>query len=320
MPDGELRSLADSEQLDRDQLLAQTRRLLENEKSDALIAGFTDAWLNLRALGEMPPDRDAFWRYYASNLKPDMKRETQLFLRHLIDDNAPITRWLDADYSFINRDLAKLYEVVDQVPPQNADEFRKVTFDDGRRGGLLGQASVLTVSANGIETSPVVRGVWMLENVLGMPPPVPPDDVPAIDPDVRGAKTVRDLLEKHRTSAACNECHRKIDPLGFALECYDPIGAIRTRYENKATIDTSGKLPSGEAFKGVGELKELLLERKSFFARSFTEKLLAYALGRRIELGDRSAIDEIVDDLSEGDYPARTLIERIVLSDAFLRR
>jgi hypothetical protein len=320
MPDADLRSLADANRLDRNQLLIQTRRLLKSEKSDGLIAGFTDAWLNLRALGEMPPDRDAFWLYYASDLKPDMKRETQLFLRDLIDADAPITRWLDADYSFINRDLAKLYGVTDQVPPQSAAEFRKVTFDDRRRGGLLGQASVLTVSANGIETSPVVRGVWMLENVLGMPPPVPPDDVPAIDPDVRGAKSIRDLLDKHRTSAACNECHRKIDPLGFALECYDPIGSIRTRYENKVEIDTSGKLPSGEVFEDVGELKELLLKRKTFFARSFTEKLLAYALGRRIELSDRSEIDAIVDGLSEADYPARSLIERIVLSDVFLRR
>lgn len=320
MPDDQLWNLAESGQLDQQQLLVQTRRLLASKNSDALITGFTDAWLNLRALGEMPPDRDTFWRYYASDLKPDMKRETQLFLRHLVDDNAPITTWLNADYSFINRDLAKIYKVVDKVPAENGNDFRRVSFSDGRRGGLLGQASVLTVSANGIETSPVVRGVWMLQNVLGTTPPIPPDDVPAIDPDVRGAKTVRDLLRKHRISAACNECHRKIDPLGFAMECYDPIGRLRSHYENKAKIDTSGKLPSGQRFDDLAQLKTLLLERKSFFVRSFTEKLFAYALGRRIELDDRSTIDQILSELAMDDYPTRSMIEQVVLSDLFRLR
>ncbi|MCA9135565.1 MAG: DUF1592 domain-containing protein [Planctomycetales bacterium] len=320
MPDNELRQLADADGLNRDELVRQTRRLLAVDRSDAMIAGFTDAWLNLRALGEMPPDRDAFWRYYASNLQPDMKQETREFLRHLIDDNAPITRWLDADYSFINRDLAKIYGVVDRVPPEDANRFRKVSFSDPRRGGLLGQASVLTVSANGIETSPVVRGIWILENVLGTPPPPPPDNVPPIDPDVRGAKSVRELLAKHRTSAACNECHRKIDPLGFALECFDPIGGLRSRYDNKAEIDTSGKLPGGQAFSGVGELKELLVQRKSFFARAFTEKLLSYALGRRVDSGDRSTIDKIIEGLAKNNYPTKDLIEQVVASDAFTRR
>lgn len=320
MPDDELRALADAGRLDRDAILLQTRRLLSSNESSAFVEGFTDAWLNLRALGEMPPDRDTFWQYYASNLQPEMKRETQLFFRDMVDRNAPVTSWLDADYSFINRDLARLYGVVDAVPPEAAESFHKVSFDDPRRGGLLGQASVLTVSANGIETSPVVRGIWILENVLGTPPPPPPDDVPPIDPDVRGAKSIRELLEKHRTSAACNECHRKIDPLGFALECYDPVGALRTRYENKAPIDPSGKLPSGESFKDLGELKRLLVERRDFFARAFTEKLLAYALGRRAELSDRETVDAILDSLRERDYPTRSIIESLVTSEAFLRR
>lgn len=320
MPDDQLRQLADSDALNQQELIRQTRRLLADERSDAMVVGFTDAWLNLRALGEMPPDRDAFWQYYASNLQADMKHETQAFLRHLIDDNEPIVRWLDADYSFLNRDLARLYGVVDQVPAEDANTFRKVTFSDRRRGGLLGQASVLTVSANGIETSPVVRGIWILENVLGTPPPPPPDDVPPIDPDVRGAKTIRELLAKHRTSAACNECHRKIDPLGFALECFNPIGQVRSRYDNKTDIDTSGKLPSGQTFQGVDELKELLTQRKLFFARAFAEKLMSYALGRRMETGDRGTIDQIIVGLAKDDYPTSDLIEQIVASKAFSRR
>ncbi|KAA5545254.1 DUF1592 domain-containing protein [Roseiconus nitratireducens] len=320
MPDAALRRLADQGDLDRDALVAQTRRLLASDASQAMISGFTDAWLNLRALGGMPPDRNSFWRYYALNLQPDMKRETQLFLRHLIDDDRPVTEWLTGDYSFINRDLAKLYDVTDQVPVEDANEFRKVTFTDNRRGGLLGQASVLTVSANGIETSPVIRGVWMLENVLGTPPPPPPDDVPAIDPDVRGAKSIRDLLQKHRSTSACNECHRKIDPLGFALECFDPIGAVRQRYDNRAEIDTSGKLPSGQSFQDVVGLKELLVQRQSFFARSFAESMTAYALGRRIETADRGEIDALLEPLADQGYPVRSIIEQIVLSDLFQRR
>ncbi|MCO8120723.1 DUF1592 domain-containing protein [Stieleria sp. TO1_6] len=320
MPDAGLRELADQGKLDADALLQQTRRLLATPESDAMVAGFTDAWLNLRALGDMPPDRDAFWRYYASDLKADMKQETRLFFRDLIDDNQPATRWLEADYSFINRDLARVYDVVDLVPAENANEFRKVNFPDRRRGGLLGQASVLTVSANGIETSPVIRGVWMLENVLGTPPAPPPDDVPAIDPDVRGSKSVRDLLEKHRASAACNECHRKFDPLGFAMESFDPIGQWRSRYENKSPIDTSGKLPSGQTFDDIVGLKRLLVERKAFFVRALAEKLFAYSLGRRVEPADRGTIDDILQRLESEDYPTKTMIEQIVLSDLFASR
>ncbi|MEO1615393.1 MAG: DUF1592 domain-containing protein [Planctomycetota bacterium] len=320
MPDKELRRLADAGQLDQEGLLDQTRRLLREPGSDAMVAGLTDAWLNLRSLGEMPPDRGEFWPYYAWNLRDDMRRETRAFFRHLIDENLPATRWLSADYSFINRDLANLYGVADQVSPENADTMRQVSFRDGRRGGLLGQASVLTVSANGIETSPVVRGVWMLENVLGTPPPPPPDDVPAIDPDVRGAKSIRDLLQKHRNVDACNECHRKIDPLGFALESFDPIGRSRSRYRNRVPIDTAGKLPSGQRFEDVEGLKALLLERKRFFVKSFVEKTLAYALGRRIEASDRGTIEAILDKTVGEDFPTRILIEAIVVSDLFRRR
>ena len=320
MPDQTLRARADAGELDRDELLRQTSRLLKSDRSDAFVAGFTDAWLNLRVLGEMPPDRGEFWRYYASDLAVDMKQETRLFLRHLIDENQPATRFLDADYSFVNRDLARVYGVKDLVAAENANEFRKVVFTDRRRGGLLGQASVLTVSANGIETSPVTRGIWMLENLLGTPPPPPPDDVPAIDPDVRGAKSVRDLLEKHRTEASCNECHRKIDPLGFALECFDPIGGLRERYDNKTRIDTSGKLPSGQRFEDLAGLKRLLVQRKDFFARTLTEKLLEYALGRRLEPADRGSVDAILQTHRADDYPVSDLIDSVVASEIFSRR
>lgn len=318
MPDRQLRQVADSgEILKADVLRSEVKRLLKSPKSQGFVAGFLDSWLHLRALGSMPPDRGEFWEYYTRGLEADMKRESQLFTQDLVDRNASVLEFLRADYSFVNRDLARLYNVKEEVSPEGAARFRKVKFSDARRGGLLGQASVLTVTANGIETSPVTRGVWMLENILGSPTPPPPDDVPAIDPDVRGAKTIRDLLEKHRSSATCNQCHRKIDPLGFAMECFDPVGAMRTRYANRSAIDSAGKLPGGESFKDLAELKELLLKRSDFFARTFTEKLLSYGMGRRMQPADRPAIDEILAKVKSDEYPLRSLIEEVVVSDLF---
>ena len=317
-PDAELLRAADTgELLARENLLAQTRRLLASPRADAFVAGFLDSWLNLRVLGDMPPDRGAFTRYYAQDLQPAMRRETQLFTRDLLDRNASIVRFLDADYTFANRPLARLYGVEDAVPAEAAHEFRLVTFPSPQRGGLLGQGSILTVSANGVETSPVTRGVWVLENILGTPPAPPPDNVPAIDPDVRGAKSMRELLAKHRDNPACYECHRKIDPLGFALETFDPIGAARTAYAKSVRIDTSGELPNGQRFADVAGLKRLLVERKSQFAHMLTERLLTYACGRRIEAMDRPALDAILAATRENDHPFRDLTEQIVLSETF---
>jgi hypothetical protein len=320
-PDSELTRAADTgELLTPAVLIAHTRRLLASPRADAFIAGFLDSWLNLRTLGDMAPDRGAFPRYYAQDLQPAMRRETQLFTRDLLDRNASIVRFLDADYTFANRPLARLYGREDAVPAEAAHEFRRITFSDARRGGLLGHGSVLTVSANGVETSPVTRGVWMLENILGTPPAPPPDNVPAIDPDVRGAKSMRELLAKHRDNPACFECHRKIDPLGFALETFDPIGAARTTYAKNVAIDTSGELPNGQRFADIAGLRGLLVERKAQFARMLAERLLTYACGRRIEAMDRPALDTILAATNENDYPFRELIEQIVASETFRGR
>ncbi|MBL9190523.1 MAG: DUF1592 domain-containing protein [Opitutaceae bacterium] len=320
-PDEELTRAADTgELISPATLLAQTRRLLASPRADAFVAGLLDSWLNLRTLGDMAPDRGTFTRYYAQGLQAAMRRETQLFTRDLLDRNASIVRFLDADYTFANRPLARLYGAEDAVPAESAHEFRRIALVDPRRGGLLGQGSVLTVSANGVETSPVTRGVWVLENILGTPPAPPPDNVPAIDPDVRGAKSMRELLAKHRDNPACYECHRKIDPLGFALETFDPIGAARTTYAKSVPIDTSGELPNGQRFADLAGLKALLVERKGQFAHMLTERLLTYACGRRIEAMDRPALDAILAATKPNDYPFRDLIEQIVLSDAFRGR
>jgi hypothetical protein len=321
MPDDELRSQADSGELLKPEILrGQVQRMLSNPKSSTFIESFLDSWLNLRALGDMPPAREAFAHYYSENLQTAMRRETFLFTKNLIDENLPITDFLDADYSFINRSLAKLYGMQKLVDANGGEAFRLVRFKDRNRGGVLGQGSVLTVTANGIETSPVIRGVWLLENILGTPPSPPPEDVPAIDPDVRGAKSIRDLLVKHRESAACQECHRKIDPLGFALENFDPIGQWRTHYEKKIPIDSSGELPSGESFHDLASLKEVLLERRDFFARMLTEKLAAYACGRKLDSIDRTQLDKIYKPLKPRNYPLRELIENVVLSPLFVER
>lgn len=318
MPDDELRRLADSgELLQREVLLAQVRRLLASPRSDAFVNGFLDAWLNLRSLGDMPPDRGDFARYYAHDLQPAMKRETQLFMRDLVDRNESVLRFIDANYTFANRPLARLYGMEDAIPPEKGHAFHRLTFKTAQRGGLLGQGSVLTVSANGIETSPIIRGVWVLENILGTPPAPPPDNVPPIDPDIRGATSMRELLAKHRDNPACFECHRKIDPLGFALENFDPIGAWRTSYRKGVPIDTSGELPNGQRFENVAELKRALVERKPQFARMLTERLLTYACGRRMEALDRPSIDRILAATEKGDYPLRDLVEQVVTSTTF---
>ena len=223
--------------------------------------------------------------------------------------------FLDSDFTFVNKALADLYGF-DGV---EGDDFRRVDLDDPRRGGLLGQASVLTVTANGVDTSPVLRGVWLLENLLGTPPAPPPPDVEPLNPDIRGAITIRDQLAKHRETTACYECHRKIDPLGFALENFDPIGQWRTRYGDRVDIDASGELPSGEGFQDVIGFKQALMNRKDAFARALTKKMLAYSLGRRIEIMDRPQIDALLVSLEAEGNGFRDLVHLIVSSETFAK-
>ena len=316
MPDAELLS---QDLTKPDVLTAQTRRLLDDSRSDAFVAGFLDSWLNLRNLGGMPPDRSEFEEYYSKGFQDAFKQETRMFMRDLIERDASIVNFLDSDYSFLNQPLATHYELGELGAPAKAHEFRKVSFKNNKRGGLLGMGSVLTITANGIDTSPVTRGVFLLENILGTPPPPPPDDVPAIDPDVRGAKSMRELLSKHRESPNCYGCHQKIDPLGFALENFDAIGDWRPRIE-KTKIDSSGELPSGEKFEDVAGLRKILVQRKDLFAHMLTDRLLTYACGRRIGALDEATVEKIVADLPMKEYGLRSLIEAVVCSEPFLTR
>lgn len=315
-PDEELQELASVGKLQqRDLLLAQVDRMLDDDRSEAFVDGFLGSWLTLRELGALPPDRSAFRSFYHYDLDSAMRQETHLFVRELIQKNVSISNFIDSDFTFLNRRLADHYGIPHSL---KGSGFQRVSLTDRRRGGLLGQASVLTVTANGIDTSPVVRGVWLLENILGTPPSPPPPDVEPIDPDVRGTTTIRDQLEKHRSIASCNDCHRKIDPPGFALENFDPIGGWRTAYGRNKPIDPSGQLATGQRFRDVVEFKQLLLARKDQFSRALTTKLLAYGVGRHIELADRPHIDRIVARLMEQGDGMRDLIQLVVLSEPFL--
>ncbi|MEM9480225.1 MAG: DUF1592 domain-containing protein [Verrucomicrobiota bacterium] len=328
MPDPELRALADSGEILKPAVLhQQMHRLLKDPRSEEFVAGFLDAWLNLRSLGDMPPDRDMFADYYTWSLESAFAEETRAFTRHLLENNRPIFDYLDSDYTVLNKSLAKHYELDTLLKefdrePAKAHHFRKVSLANyPNRGGLIGMGSVLTVTANGIETSPVTRGVWILENIFGTPPAPPPDDVPPIDPDIRGATTIRDQLEKHREVTTCNECHRKIDPPGFALENFDPVGAWRTHYpagrKQGPKIDASDQLSSGQAFSSIPEFKELLLNRKEPFARMLTERLLTYATGRRMEVLDRGDVDKIVKQLGQRGNGMQDLLELVTTSSLF---
>jgi cytochrome c553 len=322
LPDQQLLDLAASGQLQQPEVLtAQVRRMLADLRSAAFVEGFLDSWLTLRDLGSMPPDRAKFDDYYRFGLDSAMRQETRLFTRHLLDENLSIANFLDSDFTFVNKPLARHYGV---TPPAGSG-FERVTLSDRRRGGLLGQASVLTVTANGIDTSPVVRGVWLLENIFGTPPSPPPPDVEPLDPDIRGATTIRQQLEKHRSTASCYDCHRKIDPPGFALENFDAIGTWRERYgagkeASAPAIDAAGELPDGQKFTDVVELKKLLSGRVDRFAHCLSEKLLAYSLGRTLTPADRPQVDRIVAESKAKGFGLADLVLLVVQSPPFQQK
>lgn len=311
-PDEELLRLAADDRLSAD-LSNQVTRMLRDPRSDRFIHHFTRRWLSLDNIGTMPPSEE-FLTFYRDNLEQAMQGETEHFFRYILSENLPLDEFLNARYSFLNRELALHYG----IQGIQGNQLRKVSLQDHHRGGLLGHGSVLTASANGVDTSPVIRGIYVLEKFLGYTPPPPPPDVPAVEPDIRGAATIRELLEKHRQVSSCAECHRKIDPLGFALENFDAVGAWRNQYDGKLPIDPSGTMPDGRQFGNVSEFRRLLHTRRDEFNRCLTEKLMAYALGRKLDINDRPAIDEILSTLKTEQGGLQDLIRLIALSDPFL--
>jgi hypothetical protein len=323
----------------------EAERMLADARSDSFVREFLDGWLAMRKLGSMKPQGGGFSIYYDDHLEPAMRTESRLFFKRLLQTNGPIADFLDSDYTFVNRALAKLYGIDWQtaepslgkpvegltrhdLQPDGAGDspsqgFARVKLADKRRGGLLGQASVLTLTANGVDTSPVIRGTWLLENILGAPPSPPPPNVPVVEPDIRGATTLRQRLEKHRENAACAGCHRQIDPPGFALESFDAIGRWRGHYNpvnNKALpVDPSGVF-NGHEFQDVTGFKTALLQRQPQFARCLVEKLLMHALGRELSAADRPAIRRIVDQAAADGYRLRDLVLLCCASELITRK
>ena len=328
-PDPELFALAAAKKLtDPKEIRKQAARLLADDRVGGFVNGFLEAWLNLRDLGSQPPARESTRVYYAENLPEAMKTEVRLFFRNLVKENGSVQQFLDADYTFVDKRLAKLYNLPEQKTLRLADGFQRVNIAGNRqRGGLLGMAGVLTVSANGVETSPVTRGVWVSENILGIKPPPPPDVVPAIEPDVSGATTIRERLAKHRTDPTCNECHRKIDPLGFGLETFDPIGRWRANYAKPKgnapapKVDSTGEFGSGETYADFHDFKRILVgSRTDVFTRHLINEFLSYATGRHMTPVDDYVIEDILQAVKKDGYGLRTLIVEALASDIFRSR
>jgi hypothetical protein len=321
MPDGELFALARRGELaNPDVLRTQTTRLLKDSKSDRFVDGFLNAWLTLDNLGTTPPDHQRFKEYYMDDLAHAMRKETLLFFRHILDNNLPTSEFLTAEYTFVNAALSRHYRI-DQpgTTGKNPDSFIRVSTNGHPRGGLLGHSSIHTVTANGVDTSPIIRGVWLLENILGTPPSPPPPDIEPIEPDTRGSTTIRDQMERHRSDPTCAECHRKIDPLGFALENFDAIGRFRTTYGPRKKIDASGTLPQGQGFKDLGDFMWNFRHEHPKFIRALTNKLMEYALGRQMEISDRPTIDRILNKVEKENLGFQDLVIQIVSSNLFLR-
>jgi hypothetical protein len=327
-PDEALLASATAGKLTDDaELKKQIDRLLADDRLEGFVDGFLDSWLNLRDLGGMPPPRETNRAYYAEDLPASMKTEARLFFRDMLKENRPVNQFLQADHSFIDKKLAKLYDLPEQKTLRLADGFQKINLKgDSHRGGLLGMAAVLTVSANGVETSPVTRGAWVSENILGIKPPPPPDVVPAIEPDVSGTTTIRERLAKHSTDRACAECHRKIDPLGFSLESFDPVGRWRVTYAkpkkgSAPKIDTSGEFASGETYQDFAGFRDILHDKRDeMFTRHLIRSLLAYSTGRLMEPADEFAVDRIHDKVKQQGLGLRTLVVECLTSDVFRSR
>jgi hypothetical protein len=311
MPDEELFRTAEQGKLREPKVLeAQVRRMLQDPKSDALIDNFVGQWLLLRNIDAVNPEWTRF--LFDDLLRMSMKRETELFLSDIIRKDRSLMRIIDAKYTFLNDRLARFYGIRGVSGP----EFRRVDLTGNpQRGGLLTQASVLTVSSYATRTSPVLRGKWILGNILNTPPP--PPNVPELDAAEAGATmSLRQRLEAHRANPICASCHGRMDPLGFSLENYDAIGEWREK-DGEFPIDASGELPDGTTFEGPEGLKSVVLSNPELFARAVADKLLTYALGRGLERFDKPALDGIVNQARAEDYRFSSIVLGIVGSMPF---
>jgi hypothetical protein len=313
MPDEEVLRCADEHKLRQPEVLeAQVRRMLKDARASALVENFGGQWLRTQALEAHIPDHTKFPEF-ADYTRMSMRKETELFFEHILREDRPILDFIDANYTFLNQRLAEFYK----IGGVKGHAFRKVDLTGTQRGGILTQASVLTVSSYPNRTSPVLRGKWILENILNAPPPPPPPDVPSLDQHAVGkAASLREQLEKHRASSTCASCHARMDPLGFAFEHFDAIGRWRDK-DGPFPIETSGTLPDGRSFKDHAELRALLKSDASAFTECLTAKMLTYALGRGLERQDRETVEAIAKRVSRQGYRFSSLVLGIAQSAPF---
>jgi mono/diheme cytochrome c family protein len=316
IPDEELLRVAEQKRLRTPAVLAQqVSRMLADPRADALVANFAGQWLQLRNIRSLQPNSDLF-PDFDDNLRQAFRRETELLFGSIISEDRSVITLLNADYTFVNERLARHYG----IPNVYGTQFRRVPVPDESRRGLLGQGSMLAVTSHAERTSPVLRGKWVLENLLGLPVPPPPGDVPPLAAQASDApKTLRQQMEAHRVTPVCASCHKVMDPIGFALENFDAVGAWRTR-EPGGPIDATGQLADGTKIDGVNELRKAILARPELFVSTMTEKLMTYALGRGVEPFDRPVLRGIVRDAARDNYTFSALVRGIVQSAPFQMR
>ncbi|MEM9281564.1 MAG: DUF1592 domain-containing protein [Verrucomicrobiota bacterium] len=321
MPDAKLRRHADAGQLTSDPTVLhdELSRLLNHPRSERFITSLTDQWLSLNDIDFTAPDR-RLYRTYDLIVRDGMLEETRSFVRHLIMNNQNVSKLIDADYSFLNERMARFYGMKDVslVPGQG---IQKIKVPDNYTAGLVTQASLMKVTANGTTTSPVLRGIWVNERILGMFIPPPPPAVPAVEPDIRGAISIRDQVEKHSSSESCAGCHTKIDPTGFAFESFDPVGLFRVAYGNggkgTAKVDPSGVTPEGDAFKNIWGWKSIYAPQRDLLTKAFAKNLITYATGAPPRFSDRYDMKRIVEKAREKNYGMRSIVHAVVASNAF---
>jgi hypothetical protein len=314
IPDEQLLKVAAAGNLKRQGVLErEVKRMLADPKSSALSENFAGQWLRLRNVRNVLPNSDLF-PDFDDNLRQSLGRETELFFESIVREDRSVLDFLTADYSFVNERLARHYG----IPNVYGTQFRRVTIEDSARRGLLGQGSILAVTSHAERTSPVLRGKWILENILGTPIPPPPADVPPLKERTDGERprTMREQMIEHRVNPTCASCHKVMDPVGFALENFDAVGAWRAK-EADAAIDASGELADGTKVNGVVELREAIIKKPELFVGTFTEKLMTYALGRGVDSRDMPAVRRVVREAAKDNYRFSAIVMGIIRSVPF---